>query len=133
MFSLSKLFRASPPTVGCQRWSEFVPPEFIYLQEGGPTPPDVETLKRWLGSYAKWRASYEGFVKNEQELERSALPKEEADRRHHEYYVALYLHAAQWHAILLLLVKDVSEPERAKYLGEIDCALVELRQRIANP
>ena len=132
MFSLSKLFKAPGPTAGCQRWSEFVPPEFIYLTEGGPSPPDVERLSKWLMSYARWRASYEGFVKNEQELESSAVLQEEDDRRHREAFVALYLHSGQWHAILLNLVKDVSESERAKHLGEIDGALAELRKRIAN-
>jgi len=132
MFSLSNLFKGPQPTVGCQRWSEFVPPEFIYLTEGGPSPPDVEKQDKWLRSYARWRVSYEGFVKNEQELESSALPQEETDRRHREAFVALYLHSGQWHAILLMLVKDVPEPERAKHLGEIDGTLVELRKRIAN-
>lgn len=133
MFSLFKLFKTPQPTVGCQRWSEFVPPEFIYLTEGGPSPPDVETLDNWLRSYARWQASYQGFVKNEQDLESSTLLQEETDRRHREAFVALYLHSGQWHAILLMLVRDVSEPERAKHLGDIDGALAELRKRIANP
>lgn len=110
-----------------------MPPEFIYLEEGGPSPPEVETLNKWLKSYGRWRASYEGFVTNEQELKSSALLQDETDGRHREAFVALYLHSAQWHAILLKLVKDAPEPERAKHLGEIDSALVELRKRIANP
>ena len=87
----------------------------------------------YVGRSRRLRARYEGFVKNEQELESNALLQEEIDRRHREAFVALYVHSAQWHAILLKLVKDVSEPERAKHLGEIDGALVGLRKGIANP
>lgn len=133
MFSLSKLFKAAEPTVGCHRWSEFVPPEFIYLSEGKPVPTDVDKLNNWLKSYERWRASYAAFVRNEQALEKSTLAQDEADRRNREYYVALLLQSAQWHAILLLLVKDVSDLERSKQLAEIDVALAELRKRIANP
>lgn len=132
MFSLSKFFTPQP-TVGCQRWSEFVPPEFIYLDEGGPSPPDVEKLSNWLKSYARWQASYEAFVKNEQALESGRMLPDATDLRHRESFAALYLHSAQWHAILLMLVKDVSEAERAKKLADIDGILPELRRRITNP
>jgi hypothetical protein len=57
---------------------------------------------------------------------------DERDRRSYEYFSALLLQSGQWHATLLLPVKDVSEPERAQLLAEIDRALAELRKRLTN-
>ena len=48
-------------------------------------------------------------------------------RRQYEHYAGLFFQSGQWHAILLMLVEEVSEPERMRYLGEIDGFLEELR------
>ena len=129
LHTLFRLLKAGRPTVGPQRWSEFVPPEFNFLSEGGPNPQDVYVFKNWLRSYARWRTSYEAFAANEH----AELAQDETDQRHREFFAALYLKSAQWHAILLMLIKNVPEPERAKYLGELDGSLAGLRQRFASP
>ena len=55
---------------------------------------------------------------------------DEMDRRHHEYFAALLLQSAQWHAILLTWVKDFPEVQRREHLEGIDRVLAELRKRL---
>ena len=133
MISISKLRGWPQPPESYESWYEAVIPEFIYLQEGRPVYPDVDKLKKWLRSFARWKSGYEGFLKIERALERRGRAMDERDRRIYEYYSALLLQSGQWHATLLLSVKDASEPERARLLAEIDRALAELRKRINNP
>ncbi len=127
--TLFRLLKAGRPTVGPHRWSEFVPPDFNYLSEGGPNPRDVYSFKSWSRSYARWWTSYEAYLANEH----ADLAQDETDKRHREFFAALYLQSAQWHAILLSLIKDAPEPERTKCLSELDGALAGLRQRFATP
>jgi len=133
MISISKLLQRPRPPTSFDRWREVVPPEYGYLAEGKPSPPDVNTLRKWLRSYARWQAGYQGLLEIEQDLEVRARSMDEVDRRHHEYFAALFMQSAQWHAILLMLVRDGSEPERSKHLAEIDRTLAELRRRITKP
>jgi len=124
--------RAQPPD-SYESWHEAVIPEFIYLQEGRPAYPDADTLKKWLRSFARWKTAHEGFFEIERALEHRGRPMEDRDRRSYEYYSALLLQSGQWHATLLLSLKDVSESERARLLAGIDGTLAELRKRIKNP
>ena len=54
--------------------------------------------------------------------------------RQYQHYAGLFFQSGQWHAILLMLVEDedVSEPERSRYLGEMDGFLEELRGRMGR-
>jgi len=130
MRTISRLLGRPQPPDSYERWGEVVIPQLRYLQAGRPYPPDVDVLKKWLKSFARWKAGYEGFLEIERSLERRGRP---VDKRTYEYYVALLLQSGQWHAALLLMVKDVSEPQRAKLLAETDQALADLRKRIKNP
>lgn len=133
MISTSKLLqlfgRAQPPT-SFERWRDAVPAEFLYVRAGSPDFPNADTHKKWLKSFARWKTGCQGFLAIEQHLEPRARLTEEVDRRHHEFFAALFLQSAQWHAILLTWVKDVSAERRAEHLAEIDRALAELRKRI---
>jgi len=133
MISIARLFGRPQPPDSYESWHEAVIPEFIYLQEGHPIPTDVDKHKKWLKSFARWKTGYEGFLEIERALERRGRRMDERDRRSYEHFSALLLASGQWHATLLLLVKDGSEPERAELLAEIDRALAELRKRIKNP
>jgi hypothetical protein len=105
-------------------------PHYDYLVKGNPCPPDVEHLKQWLKSYSRWKAGYDGFLDIERSLELRGRP---VAQRTHEYFVALLLQSGQWHAALLLMVNDASQPERDRWLAELDAALAELRKRISHP
>jgi hypothetical protein len=133
MMSISKLLGRPQPPDSYESWHEAVIPEFIYLQQGKPVPTDVDKLKKWLKSFARWKSGYEGFLEIERALERRGRPIEARDRRSYEYFAALLWQSGQWHATLLLPMNDVSEPERAQLLDEIDRALAELRKRLTNP
>jgi hypothetical protein len=132
MIAFSRLFGRPQPPDSYKSWNEAVIPEFNYLQEGQPVPTDVDKLKKWLKSFARWKAGYEGFLEIERSLKCRGRPMDEWDRRCYEHFSALLLASGQWHATLLRPVKDVSEPERARLLAEIDGALGELRKRIKN-
>lgn len=110
-----------------------MPPEFTYLAGGNPEPPHADTFTKWFKCYQRWQSAYAGFLEIERHLEEGSTAADERDRRHHEFFAALLLQSAQWHAILLMLLKDVAEAERAERLAEIDQYLVELRKRITNP
>lgn len=101
-----------------------------YLHEG-PSVADIRTLKQWLDTYVRWRAGYDAFVKAAGTLE-SADFTDDFDRRQHEHYAALFLQSGQWRAILLMLLEDLPEAERSRYVAEIDGILVDLRRRIAR-
>ena len=130
MISTSRLLGRSQPPDSYENWGEVVIPQHHYLAAGRPYPPDVDKLKKWVKSFARWRAGYEGFLEIERSLERRGRS---VMKRTYEYFVALLLQSGQWHAALLLMVKDVAEPERARLLAEIDRALAELRKRIKHP
>ena len=129
MIRIGQLLGRPQPPDSFESWGEVVIPQHHYLAAGRPYPPDVDKLKKWLKSFARWRAGYEGFLEIERSLER---PGQSAMKRSYEYFVALLLQSGQWHAALLLMVKDVGEPERAKLLAKIDHALAELRMRIKS-
>ena len=121
------------PPSSVESWSEAVPPEFTYLAEGNPDPQDADTFKKWSKSYQRWQSAYAGFLEIERHLEQLSKATDERDRRHHEFFAALLLQSGQWHAILLMLLKDVAEGERAERLVGIDRDLLELRKRITYP
>jgi hypothetical protein len=129
MSTISRLLGRAQPPDSYERWADAVIPEFAYLRAGRPDAPDVDKLKKWLKSFARWKAGYEGFLALERSLGRRGRPVEQ---RTYEYYVALLLQSGQWHAALLLMVKDIAEPQRAKQLAELDQALAELRKRIKS-
>jgi hypothetical protein len=54
------------------------------------------------------------------------------DRRQYEHYTGLFFQSGQWHAILLMLLEDISESERSRYLAEIDGFLAGLRERMVK-
>ncbi len=133
MNSILKLLGRPQPPDSYESWHEAVIPKFNYLREGLPLAPDIEKNKKWQKSFARWKDGYNGFLEIERALQGRGRLMDARDRRSYEYYTALLLQSAQWHAILLPLVKDISEAERAKSLAEIDRALAQLRQRIKNP
>lgn len=133
MISIVRLLGRPLPPDSFESWYQAVIPQFLYLRAGRPDAPEVHKHQKWLKSFARWKTGYEGFLQIERTLERRGRPMNERDRRSREYYSALLLQSGQWHATLLLLVKDVSEQERVALLAQLDRALPELRKRIANP
>ena len=129
MTILPKRFRRPQRIDNVESWGEAVIPHHQYLSSGRPYPPDVTSFKKWKASYSRWREGYEGFLEIEASLDRRSKP---LMKRTYEYFVALLLQSGQWHAGLLLMVKDVSETERDKCLGEIDLALASLRTRLTR-
>jgi hypothetical protein len=115
-----------------QSWREAVIPRFLYLQGGNPTPPNADTLQKWVRSYDKWRMAYEGFLEIDQHLNSLSRLEDETDQRHREFYAAVLLQSGQWHVILLLMLKDIPEAERGERRTEIDRLLTDLRKRIAQ-
>ena len=132
MISISKLLGRTQPPGTYENWFEAVIPEFIYLHEGRPAHPDADTLKKWKKSFARWQAGYDGFRAIERSLQRRGRPMQERDRRSCDHFTTLLLTSALWHALLLLAVNDVTEPERSRLLAEIDQASAELTNRIKN-
>jgi len=115
-----------------KNWREAMIPNFLYLGRGKPSPPEADTLKKWFRSYERWQKGYEGFLAIEQHLKSLAKPMDQSDRRHYESFAALLLQSGQWHAILLTMLKDTPEAQRAERLAEIDRTLADLRKRIAE-
>lgn len=132
--SMFNLFKSQPKLPeSFNRWSEVdVVASSEYLHEG-PSVDNVRTLKHWLDAYERWRSGYDAFVKAAGVSIGSVKLTDDFDRRQLEHYAALFLQSGQWHAILLMLLEDVSDSERSRYMTEIDLILVELRKRIAEP
>ena len=97
----------------------------------GPGVFEILTLNEWLRAFERWRAGYDAFLKAASSIGKGGFT-DDFDRRQHEHYAGLFFQSGQWHAILLMLieVEDVSEPERERYLGEMDSFLEELRGRM---
>lgn len=101
------------------------------LLHEGPSVLDVRSLKQWLDAYERWRAGYDAFVKTAGTLDSVGFT-DDFDRRQYEHYTGLFFQSGQWRAILLMLLEDVSEAERSRYLAEIDGFLGDLRERMAR-
>ena len=125
------LFKSRPKLpASFERWSEvdgITSSEFLHE---GPSVLDIRTLKQWLDAYERWRAGYDAFARAAGTLDSSGFT-DDFDRRQYEHYVALFLQSGQWHAILIKLLEDVPEPERSRYVADIDGVLADLRKRIA--
>lgn len=100
---------------------------------GGPSVVEVRTFKGWLDAYDRWRGGYDEYLRAAGTLSGSDSFTDDFDRRQCEHYTALFVQSGQWHAILLMLLKDVPASEQSRYLAEIDGFLVDLRQRLERP
>ena len=98
------------------------------LLDQGPSLTDIQSLGNWVDAYERWRSGYEAYLKAAANLNGDAT--DEFEDRQYEHYTALFLQSGQWHAIFLLLLKNVPEEERAGYLAELDGFLAELRGRM---
>ena len=126
------LFKSRPKLpASFDRWSEVDIIAGSELLREGPTVLNIRTLKQWIDAYERWRAGYDVFAKAASTSD-SAGFTDDFDRRQHEHYAALFLQSGQWHAILLMLLEDVPEPERSGYLDDIDGILADLRKRIVR-
>jgi hypothetical protein len=126
------LFRARPKLpASFELWREVDVIAGSELLHEGPSVLDVRSLKQWLDAYERWRAGYDAYVKAAGTLSREGF-KDDFDRRQYEHYTGLFIQSGQWHAILLMLLEDVSEPERSRYLAELDGNLASLRKRMAG-
>jgi hypothetical protein len=127
------LFKSRPKLpASFDRWSEVDVIAGSELLHEGPSVLDIRTLKQWLDAYERWRAGYGAFAKVAGTLDRGSFT-DDFDRRQHEHYAALFLQSGQWRVILLMLLEDVPESERSRYVAEIDGILADLRLRIARP
>jgi hypothetical protein len=128
MFSLFQTRPKLPASF--ERWNEVdgvASSEFLHE---GPSVLDVRNLKQWLDPYERWNAGYIAFVKAERTILDGGGFSDDFDRRQYDYYTALFFQSGEWLAILLMLLEDVSESDRSRYLAEIDSCLSDLRRRI---
>lgn len=126
------LFKSKPKLpASFERWNDvdiIVSSEELHV---GPSVLDIRSLKQWLDTYRRWRDGYEAFVKAADTLGGSGFT-DDFDRRQYGHYTALFIQSGQWRAILLMLLEDVSEPERSRYLAELDGFLAGLRERLVR-
>jgi hypothetical protein len=99
----------------------------------GPSVVEVRTFKRWLDAYERWPGGFGEYLKAVGTLSGSDTFVDALDRRQHEHYTALFVQSGQWHAILLMLLKDFPASEESRYLAEIDGFLSDLRKRLERP
>jgi len=126
------LFKSRPKLpASFERWSEVDIIAGSELLHEVPSVLDIRTLKQWLDAYERWRAGYDAFAKAAGTLDSGGFT-DDFDRRQHEHYAALFLQSGQWRAILLMLLEDVPESERFRYMAEIDGILADLRKKIAR-
>jgi len=97
----------------------------------GPSVLEIRSLMQWLDTYRRWRDGYEAFLKAAVTLGRGEFT-DEFDRRQYEQYTGLFFQSGQWRAILLILLENVPESERSRYLAEMDGFLADLRGRLAK-
>ena len=127
------LFKSRPKLpASFERWSEVDIVAGSELLYSGPSVLEVRSLKRWVDEYERWRAGYDEFIKAARTVLDGGGFTDDFDRRQFEHYAAMFLQSGQWRAILLLLLEDVSEPERSRYLTELDGLLAELREQMAK-
>ena len=129
MFTLFKSRPKLPESF--ERWSEVDIIAGSELLHEGPSVLDVRSLKRWLDAYGRWRGGCDAFIKAAGTLDGGGFA-DDFDRRQYEHYTALFLQSGQWRAILLMLLEDVSESERSRYLAELDGLLTGLRERMVR-
>jgi hypothetical protein len=128
-----RLFKSRPKLpASFDRWSDVDVVAGSELLHEGPSVLDIRTLKQWLDAYERWRSGYDAFVKAARTLDSGGFI-DDFDRRQYEHYTALFLQSGQWHAILLMLLENVPEAERSRYVAEIDGVLADLRKRFARP
>ena len=129
MFSLFKSRPKLPASF--ERWSEVDIIAGSELLHEGPSVLDVRSLERWLDNYRRWRDGYDAFIKAAGTFSTGGFT-DDFDRRQYEHYVGLFFQSGQWRAILLMLLEDVPEAERSRYLAEIDASLSDLRERMVR-
>lgn len=129
MFELFKSRPKLPPSF--ERWSEVDIVAGSERLHEGPSVLDVRAFNEWLDAYERWRAGYDAFIKAVGTLSGVGF-MDDFDRRQYEHYAGLFFQSGQWRAILLMLVEDVSDAERSRYLAEMDGFLDDLRDRIAK-
>ena len=126
------LFKSRPKLpASFDRWSEVDIIVGSELLHEGPSVLDVRSLKQWLDAYERWRDGYDAFVKAAGTLDGGGFT-DDFDRRQYDHYAGLFFQSGQWRAILLLLLEDVPDSERSRYVAEIDGILADLRKRIAR-
>ncbi len=133
LHSIFKIFapRSKLPA-SFDRWEEV---DIITSSENLPSGPhisEIRTLAQWLDAYGRWRGCHDEFLKAEQTIPVDGKLIDEFDKRQHEHYSALFLQSGQWHAVLLMLLEEITEAERSRYIAEIDGILAELRRNIAR-
>jgi hypothetical protein len=129
MFSFFKSQPKLPASF--ERWSEVDLIAGSELLHEGPSVLDVRSLERWVDDYRRWRDGYDAFDKAASTLSSGGFI-DDFDRRQYEHYVGLFLQSGQWRAILLMLLEDITEADRSRYLAELDIALSDLRERMVR-
>ena len=126
------LFKSRPKLpASFERWKDVELIASSELLYEGPSVLDVRSFERWLDTYKRWKDGYDAFIKAAGTVAGDEFT-DEFDCRQHEHYAGLFLQSGQWHAMLLMLLEDVSEADRSRYLAEIDGSLVGLRKKICT-
>jgi hypothetical protein len=133
LHSMFKIFapRSKLPA-SFDRWEEVDIITSSQNLHSGPPISEIRTLAQWLDSYGRWRGCHDEFLKAEQTIPVDGKFIDEFDQRQHEHYAALFIQSAQWHAMLLMLLEEIDETERSRYLTELDGIMADLRKRIAQ-
>ncbi|HEY4414530.1 MAG TPA: hypothetical protein VGO57_02470 [Verrucomicrobiae bacterium] len=117
--------------VSFDRWQEvdvIVSSECLYAE---PSVLEVTTYKQWLDAYARWQVGYDAYRKAVDSMADGELG-DDFERRLYAHYTGLFYQSGHWHAILLMLLKQVAETERSRHLAEMDGILAGLGEKIAR-